>query len=118
MIEVDCCGAEQELKRCINDLITLQNILYVHDGFHNKLPNCFHEYFTLVSDVHAYNTVGNDLGALYAPDINTKKYGLHSLSKKCVDSWNSYTRKLRINLKNLSRAQLKRKITQYMIDQY
>ena len=102
----------------INDFIALQNILFVHDCFHNKLPSCFNDYFTLVSDVHDHNTFSNEMGMLYAPEVNTTMYGLHSLSKKCVASWNFYTRKLSSNLKNLSRAQLKKNISQYMIDQY
>ena len=72
----------------INDFITLQNILSVHDCFHNKLPSCFNDYFTLVWDVHDHNTFANAMGMLYAPEVNTTMYGLHSLSKKCVVSWN------------------------------
>ena len=78
---------------------------------------------TLVWDVHDHNTFANEMGMLYAPEVNyTTMYDLHSLSKKCVVSWNIYTRiytrNLSSNLNNLSRAQLQTKISQYMIDKY
>ena len=49
----------------ISDLIILQNILFVHDYFHDKLPLCFRNYFTLVSDVQNRSTIGSSIGTLY-----------------------------------------------------
>ena len=45
----------------INYFIALQNILFVHDCFHKKLPSCVNDYFTLVSDVHDHNTFANEM---------------------------------------------------------
>ena len=101
----------------IKDFITLQNILFVHDYFHDKLPICFRNYFTLVSDVHNRSTIRNDIGSLYAPKINTK-IGSNSLSKVCVDSWNRFTNYMNSNLNDLTRSDLKSHIFRYMIDQY
>ena len=36
----------------IQDLVSLQNCLFVHDFLNGKLPTCFNDYFTLVTDVH------------------------------------------------------------------
>lgn len=101
----------------ISDFIILQNILFVHDSFHDKLPLCFRNYFTLVSDVHNRTTIGSNIGTLYIPEIKTK-FGNNSLIKTCVDSWNLFTRCLKCNLNDLSRSKLKYDIPRYMINRY
>ena len=101
----------------LKDFITLQNCLFVHDYFHDKLPDCFVDYFRLITDVHQRNTIRNSLGFLYAPEYKTKKYGLNSITRKCPNSWNHFSEKLNCNLRLLSRNDVKTKICNYIFEQ-
>ena len=65
----------------IQDVVSLQNCLFVHDFLNGKLPTCFNDYFTLVTDVHDLNITQKSLGCLYPPKNKTLKYGLSSIKK-------------------------------------
>ena len=68
----------------LGDLITLQNILFVHDFLNNITPSCFDSYFSKLSDVYETNTINSTLGCLYIPYFSTTKYGLNSITRKCM----------------------------------
>jgi hypothetical protein len=102
----------------LNDLIALQNILFVHDFINNKLPTCFNGYFQPVSEIHSINTKSSELGCLHIPYYATTKYGLNSITRQCIDSWNLFSKTLNCNLSELSRSKLKHKITLYYIESY
>ena len=40
----------------IHDNVKVQNCLFVHDSLNNKLPDCFKNYFTMLSDLHDTKT--------------------------------------------------------------
>ena len=92
----------------INDFITLQNILFVALMIISRSSRMCMIIIRLLTNwvcfMHPKSTLQCMVYTLYR--------------KKCVVSWNFYTRKLSSNLNNLSRAQLKTNISQYMIDQY
>ena len=102
----------------LEHLIALQNCLFVHDYLKNKLPSCFVNYFHTIKNIHSIITKSSDLGCLYIPSFSTSKYGLNSITKRCIDSWNSFTKTFNCNLLQLTRHSLKNKITSYFINSY
>ena len=102
----------------IKDIITLKNLLFIHDFFNKKLPESFDNYFILDKDKHLYET--EDIrptqipekfkdyvfteanmhpqespipGQLYKPENETVKYGRGSFKVSSVTSWNHLNRK-------------------------
>ena len=82
----------------LKDLIALQNSLFVHDFLNNKLPKCFNKYFHLVCEIHSIGTKSSELGCLHVPYFATTKYGLNSITRKCIDGWNFFTKTLNCKL--------------------
>ena len=70
----------------LNDLITLQNCIFVHDFFNDKLPTCFSTLFQPVYEIHDRITKNSELGCLYVPFSRTTKYGLNSFTCICVNN--------------------------------
>ena len=102
----------------IKDLITLKNLLLIHDYFNKKLPKSFDNYFILDKDKHLYeleeiratkipdkfndyvftesqmNPQENPIpGQLYKPEYETVKYGRNSLKITSINYWNHLNRK-------------------------
>ena len=102
----------------IQDLIKLQNCLFVHDFLHKKLPVCFDNYFETISDIHSKCTINSTLGCLFIPHFNTTKHGLKSFTHKCIDNWNFFSTFFKKNLKDISRFELKKTISEYFICSY
>ena len=99
----------------LDDYIKMQNCLFVHDFLHKNLPECFDDYFQKLDDVYTEetNTINSELGCLYTPFKSTERYGICSITRKCIDSWNFFTKELKIDLSTLSRPVLKSKINKY-----
>ena len=55
----------------LEDLITLQNVLFVYDHLKKTLPVCFDSYFKKISDTHKINTVNSELGCIFTPYMST-----------------------------------------------
>ena len=121
----------------IKDMITLKNLLFIHDYFNGKLPESFNEYFILDKDKHLYEIEDirptqipeklNDFiltepnmqpqespipGQLYIPDYETIRYGRDSLKVSAINSWNYLNRKCykanpKINFIEMSRSKFK-----------
>ena len=102
----------------LDDFIALQNCLFVHDSINNKLPSCFNSYFQSIKEIHPINTKSSVLGCIHVPYFSTTKYGLNSISRKCIDSWNFFTKKFNCNLIELTRSVLKRRLSSFFIDSY
>ena len=102
----------------LNDFISLQNCMFVYDFLNNNLPTCFAQYFKLVKVIHSIGTKSSEMGCLYVPHFATKTYGLNSITKKSIDSWNYFTKTFKCNLKNYSRTALKNKITCHFLNTY
>ena len=99
----------------LEDFVKMQNCLFVHDFLKKNLPVCFDDYFQKLDDVYTEdtNTINSELGCLYTPYKSTERYGICSITRKCIDSWNFFTKELKVNLSTLSRSVLKYKITKY-----
>ena len=111
------------------DNISLNNCLLVHDYYNNKLPQSFIDFFTKATDLHTVGTRSSNLGFLIIKRFNSTKYGAKQISKICASDWNSLTRRINddrncmkdkapINLHDLPRSTLKRKITNYFLNSY
>ena len=102
----------------LEDLITLQNVLFVYDQLKKTLPVCFDSYFQKISDVHKISTKNSNLGCVFTPYSSTTRYGLNSITRKCIGSWNELSRLFKMDLATLSRPALKMKIGNFFIDGY
>jgi len=71
------------------DLVTLRNILFVHDYFNKNIPESFAGYFTLSRDMHSHQTRNSSRGLLYVPKTNSVRFGDHSFKLKAINAWNS-----------------------------
>ena len=74
--------------------------------------------YSKLSDVYETNTINSTLGCLFIPYFSTTKYGLKSITRKCIDSWNEVSKTLKIDLSSLSRPILKQKVQEYFISNY
>ena len=102
----------------LKDFIALQNCLFVHDNLNNNLPTCFNNYFRPVDVIHGKGTKGKELGCLFVPHFSTKKYGLNSITRKCINNWNFFSKMFNCKLKDISKSLLKSKITQFFLNNY
>ena len=102
----------------LEDLITLQNVLFVYDQLKKTLPVCFDTYFKRVSDVPEISTKNSVLGCIFTPYLSTTKYGLNSITRKCIDSWNGFSRLFKKIVSTLSRQCLKSRIQDFFLDGY
>ena len=78
-----------------NDNITLLNCLFVYDYIKGNLPKSFDNIFERIEDTHHNETRGAFTGQLTIPHYKSTTYGLKSIYKKCIDSWNIMTKKLK-----------------------
>ena len=104
----------------LEDHIRLQNCLFVYDFLNKNLPECFDDYFHKLNEIYTedINTINSELGCLFTPYMSTARYGLQSITRQCIKSWNFFTRELNTDLSKLSRPNLKKKISSYFLDKY
>ena len=102
----------------LDDFISLQNSLFVHDFLKKKLPKCFDSYFHTIEEVHSIGTKNAKLGCLFIPFVSTSKYGLNSITIQSILSWNTLCKALNCNLAAFSRSVAKKKITTHFIQSY
>ena len=94
-------------------------IIFVHDYFNKRLPKSFDDTFVKLDEMTSINTRNSTLGCIFTPSVNSTRYGLNSIIRKSIVSWNYYAQKFKNeNLTNLSRNQLKNKIKYHMILTY
>ena len=99
------------------DYIKMQNCLFVHDFLHKNLPECFNNYFQKLDEIYTddVNTVNSELGCLFTPYKSTERYGKCCITRKCIDSWNFFTKELKTDLSKLSRPVLKSRINKHFL---
>ena len=114
------------------DNIVLQNCLFVYDYLKGNLPSSFDFTFNRVEESHSINTRRAVAGLLSIPKFNSTSYGLKSIYKHCINSWNMLTLKLKSLEKNKaknkyividlltmhSKNKLKSVITEYFLSTY
>ena len=102
----------------LEDQIVLQNCLFVHDALSNVSPICFQEYFKHTREIHSSNTKSARLGCLFVTHSGTVRYGLNSITNKCISNWNDITKKFNIDLFTLKRYRLKYNLKLYFGQSY
>ena len=102
----------------LEDFISLQNCLFVHDFLNKKLPRCFETYFLTLKDIHHIRTRRSNWGCLFIPSVSTSKYGLNSISIQSILSWNYLCTALKCDLSTLSRSVTKSKVTEHFLQSY
>ena len=103
----------------LTDLITLKNILFIHDFFNNKLPESFENYFQLSKDMHGHNTRNASICHIFTPQIETVRFGRKSFKMKAISSWNYFCDIFQDkNLISLGKKQLKNLIVDHFVQSY
>ena len=70
------------------DIVTLKNLLFIHDFFNNNLPESFTGYFKLSRNMHSHHTRNSARGHLYVPKTNSVRFGTNSFKLKSIHAWN------------------------------
>ena len=101
-----------------NDNITLLNCLFVYDYIKGKLPKSFNNIFVRIEDTHHNVTRGAFTGQLILSNYNSTTYGLKSIYKRYIDSWNLMTKKIRedFDVKELAKNEPGRKCRRISFD--
>ena len=113
------------------DSIALQNCLFVHDHLRGNLPSSLDKIFTRVNEIHSTNTKSAKLGMLNIPRCKGITYGVKSIYRNCINSWNMLTSEINktekaksknkyneIDLKSFSKHKLKTIVTQHFLALY
>ena len=98
----------------LRDEITLQNCLFTYDALRNTAPVCFNEYFIHAREIHSQNTRNATLGCLAQSHSGTIRYGIFSITNKCISNWNAISKIFKLDLLTLTRYQLKIKVSNYL----
>ena len=102
----------------LKDHIVLQNCLFVYEALNETSPLCFHTYFKQVRLIHNFKTKSASLGCLYTTNSSTIRYGLNSITNKCISHWNKFSKEFHLDLLTLSYNSLKSKIKLYFFQLY
>ena len=103
----------------LNDLITLKNLLFVHDFFNNNLPDSFADYFTLSRNIHTHGTRNSTRGLLHVPPSNSVRFGDNSFKLKTIRAWNSAVNEYpNSDFLSLSKNQFKKLMVTYLLGNY
>ena len=110
----------RELKLLkLRDLVTLKNLLFVHDYFNQKLPASFGGYFTQSRDMYSHGTRHANQGQLFVPDTDSVRYGRNSIKLKTILSWNHFAQKFpEEDFVLMSRSKFKNIIVNHFLDSY
>ena len=70
------------------DLFYLKLLSFVYECINKTSPSYFHDYFTLLSSVHQYDTRQARMGGIFLNRRNTLQYGIRSVRYTGAKSWN------------------------------
>lgn len=102
----------------LRDQIVLQNCLFVHDSLNNIAPSCFSAYFRHTRNAHSLNTRQATLGCLYPSSYSTFRYGIFSITNRCISHWNALCKSLNTDLLTLTRHHLKIAVSKHLKGSY
>ena len=86
------------------DNIVLQNCLFVYDYLRGNLPNSFISTFNRINESHQTGTRRAETGLLSIPRYNSTTYGLKSIYKSCINSWNNMSIEINKSEKEKSKS--------------
>ena len=102
----------------LEDQIVLQNCLFVHDALDDSSPICFRNYFKQLKEIHTFSTRSAALGCLFVSHSGTIRFGINSITNKCISNWNDITKTLMLDLSTISRYQLKSFLKNHFVESY
>ena len=79
-----------------HDSIAVNNCSFVHDYFHNNLPNSFINTFIRSNDLYEYSTRQATTGKISIPSYKTTTFGLKCIYKRCINSWNKFSTEINL----------------------
>ena len=81
----------------LQNIITLNNCLFIYDQLCDNLPNVFSNYFKLLKNQHRHNARGSNRFTSNLPRVNTETYGSNSVKIKAIKDWNKTTKKIQLH---------------------
>ena len=96
-----------------SDLISLQNLQFMHDFNNHTLPRAFDNFFTPTNQVHQYNTRQASKCTFYMPSVRTN-YGKFSIRYAGSKIWNNINE----NVKAMSKKCFKKNNTLTFLNSY
>ena len=83
----------------MNDIITTNNVIFVHKTLNNLLPSHFKNFYELHTPNHSYNTVNNPNSTYSIPagSVSLANIEKDTFKHRCAQDWNE-------TLKTLSRT--------------
>ena len=103
----------------LRDLITLKNLLFVHDFFNDKLPESFDGYFSLTREMFPYALRNANHGQVFVPISGSVRYGRNSIKLRAILAWNNFAKKFpNEDLLQYSNPKLKSTIVNHFLESY
>ena len=101
----------------LTDLIKLNNCVLVSNHQNKKLPTAFKNFFVPINEFHSHTTRHSNC-RLVVPGTKTVTYGTNSIKTQATNTWNDMLIRLKINLKECSKATLKKLIHTFLLQLY
>jgi hypothetical protein len=102
----------------IEDQIELSNCLLVHDYLKGKLPKSFENTFKQLNELNSIATRNTISGCLFIPNVSSTTYGINSITRKSIISWNKFANIFKDKIGKMSRNELKTQISKYFLSTY
>ena len=101
------------------DYVSLQNLLFIHDFFNSKLPECFNGYFTLAREAHDHETRNADHGQIFIPSVEFERYGRKSFKIQSILQWNNIAEKFPfVDFTSIPRTKFTNMLVKHFIGDY
>ena len=95
------------------DIFKLRLLTFVFESLNTLAPHYFHNYFSLNSSIHSYETRHSTRGDIYVEKKNTLQFGLRSIRYMGEKLWNDLPLEVR---NSTSKFLFKRKLKLYLQD--
>ena len=81
----------------LQNIITLNNCLFIYDQLCDNLPNAFSNYFKVLKNQHRHNTTSSNCFTLNVPRLNTETYGSNSIKIKAIKDPDKATKNIQFH---------------------
>ena len=103
----------------LNDVIKIQNFLFVLDDIKGELPRALSNTFQLTCNKHKYNTRSAARFTVNIPKVNSTLFGLRSINFQSSQIWNFFVNKFPdLKFKEKSKSICKKKLFSYFVESY
>ena len=100
----------------LQDIIKIDNCLFVYDQLKGNLPKNFNNFFNHKSNQHRYNTRRN---RVIVPLVKTSTYGSNSITLQAIKHWNEIQENLDLdpNFPDMTRSKFLKSLQTYINNQ-